>query len=115
MKHGEIIVGVDFDDTLFPFNKDTAARCKIVRDELITLKDNCKVVICLNTVADKQSLVYKEYIMSHWGLKPDFINESPIKKWGDCSKPYFNIYIDDKSGINEMIKVLIELNKKLEL
>lgn len=111
-KHNTIIVGVDFDDTIFPFNKEAEERCREVRELLLKLKEQYHVTLCLFSVADKQSLVYKSYIMEQWGLKPQYINESPVKKWGDCTKPYFNIYIDDKSGINEMIGILRILTSK---
>lgn len=111
IKHDTIIVGVDFDDTIFTTNPLIKDRCKKVVDLIEELKRNYNVVLCLNTVADKQSIAYKEAIMDLQGIKPDFINESPIKKWGECSKPYFNIYIDDKSGINEIISLLEKINK----
>jgi hypothetical protein len=105
-QHGKIIVGVDFDDTVFPFNKDegNVKRCARVVE---LLKNNRDVItICLFSVADKQSLVYKEHIMDLYGIKPDYINESPIVKWGVCNKPYFNIQLDDKAGLNEALETI---------
>ena len=114
-KHGSIIVGVDFDDTVFASDmsdQENMARCSLVADLLRILKSNYSVIICMFSVADKQTLRYKWWIMRQIGLQPDYVNESPVKHWGDCSKPYFNIYLDDKSGLNEMIEVLKELNNK---
>ncbi|BBI90521.1 hypothetical protein HYO65_gp129 [Tenacibaculum phage PTm1] len=110
--HGTIIVGVEFDDTVFPYTPSTKERCEIVVEQLKKLKNNYNVTLCLFTVSDKSSLKYKEHIMDLYGIKPDFINESPIKNWVICPSTYFNIYIDDKSGIDEMIHLLKMLNNK---
>ena len=90
--YGTIIVGVDFDDTVFPLN-DTIyirTRCNKVVTLLKELKD--KITICLYSVAGDQSLKYKKYIMETLGIKPAYINESPIKL-GNCDKPYFKIIL----------------------
>ena len=107
-QHGKIIVGVDFDDTVFPFNKDeeNVNRCARVVELLKINRDI--ITICLFSVADKQSLIYKEHIMDLYGIKPDYINESPIVKWGVCNKPYFNIQLDDKAGLNEALETIRE-------
>jgi len=104
--HGKIIVGVDFDDTVFPFNRteENIERCGKVVKVLKTCRNH--ITICLFSVADKQSLVYKEHIMDLYGIKPDYINESPIVKWGECAKPYFNIQLDDKAGLNEALETM---------
>ncbi len=105
-KHGKIIIGVDFDDTVFPFNKSVANinRCNEVVEILRELKPYS--IICLWSVADAQSLVYKEHIMDLYGIKPDHVNDSPLNKWGESKKVYFNIQLDDKAGLNETIQVL---------
>ena len=110
-KHGTIIIGVDFDDTIFPLNTELEERCEKVRGLLTGLMVKYNAKLCLFSVADSQSLKYKSYIMDQWGIKPTWINEPTLVNWGKCSKPYFNLYIDDKSGINEMIEVMEELIK----
>ncbi len=116
--HKSIIVGVDFDDTVFPFNnanKENVDRCALVRALLTTLKSDINdyggdCCICLYTVADAQSLPYKIEIMKLYGLEADFVNEGPLdEKWGNPKKPFFNILLDDKAGLNESIEVLEEL------
>ena len=110
--YGTIIVGVDFDDTVFPLN-DTIyirTRCNKVVTLLKELKD--KITICLYSVAGDQSLKYKKYIMETLGIKPAYINESPIKL-GNEVKPYFNILLDDKAGLNEAIEILTEFKNKI--
>ena len=110
--HNTIIVGVDFDDTVFPFT-DTSysrTRCNKVVNLVKELKD--KITICLYTVADNESLKYKKYILETLGIKAAYINESPIKL-GNGDKPYFNILLDDKAGLNETIEILTEFKNKI--
>lgn len=109
-QHGSLIVGVDFDDTIFPFskNEETVKRCRSVVNLLLSLKTQLgdNLILCLYSVADEQSLVYKEHIMDLYGLKPAYINEGPLDfKWGS-KKPFFNILLDDKTGLNDSIKTL---------
>jgi hypothetical protein len=109
-KHGTLIIGVDFDDTVFPLDPESTEMCKSVR----LLLQECKVFskICLYTVADAQSLKYKVEIMKLWGIEPDYVNESPVKL-GDGRKPYFNILLDDKAGLLEAYTLLKQFNLKL--
>ena len=112
-EHGYILVGCDFDDTVFPFtnNKYIEDRCKVVRDLLRSIKND--IVLCLYTVADEQSMKYKNHIMRQWDLEPAYINESKISPWKGSQKPFFNIMLDDKAGLNEAIEILTEFKDYL--
>ncbi len=111
-EHGKIIIGVDFDDTIYPFTKVAyiEARCHMLTELLKELRD--VATLCLYTVAATDVLHYKEYIMQLKGIKPDFINESPVKL-GDGTKPFFNILLDDKAGLNEAIKTLVKFKNSI--
>lgn len=109
-EYSTIIVGVDFDDTLFALNdvyKDTS---KAIRQLLLEAKPI--ITLCLYTVADDQSLKYKIALMEEWGIAPDYVNESPVKL-GNGDKPFFNILLDDKAGLIESFELLREFNEKL--
>tara|TARA_R110000772_G_scaffold54130_1_gene123558 strand:- start:71023 stop:71421 length:399 start_codon:yes stop_codon:yes gene_type:complete len=110
-KHGHLIIGVDFDNTIYPLDKKREEICHSVRELLKECKEHSK--LCLYTVADENSLRYKATIMGLWGIPPDYINESPIQKWGYCVKPYFNILLDDKAGLTEAFNLLKQFNSKL--
>lgn len=111
--HGKIVVGVDFDDTVFPFtsSKHVEDRCEIARNLLKELKEH--ISLCLYTVADEQSMVYKLHIMREYGLVPDFVNESPVQPYGKTAKPFFNILLDDKAGLNETLEILTEFKQQI--
>jgi hypothetical protein len=106
-KHGKIVVGVDFDDTIFPLhnNEYIAERAKSLVAILRELREY--ITLCLWTIADEQSLAYKVALMESWAIKPDYVNASPVN-FGEARKPYFNILLDDKAGLNESIKILKE-------
>lgn len=108
--HGKIIVGVDFDDTIFALDKRYTLLCAEVRALLKAVKPDA--VICLYTVADNQSLQYKLELMKLWGIEPDFINESPVKL-GNGVKPFFNILLDDKAGLVEAYNLLLKFKNEL--
>ncbi len=110
-EHNNIIVGVDFDDTIFKLSDDVKENDVSIRRKLLKyLKPY--ITICLYTVADKQSIKYKIELMKLWGIEPDYINESPIKL-GNGHKPYFNLLLDDKAGLEETTKVLKALKLTL--
>ena len=109
-KYGKIVVGVDFDDTIFPLddNQYNVDRCFAVRRLLTGLIAQDRAVLCLWTVAEDWSMMYKKHIITQYGLKMDYFNESPIVHGKNIRKPHFNILLDDKAGLNETIKILEE-------
>lgn len=114
-EHGSIIVGVDFDDTIFPLtpNDYITNRCSIVQDLLIALLDLDSIILCLYTVSDNQSIQYKRTLMDLWKISPHKINNSPVSL-GNGDKPFFNILLDDKAGLNETIEILQEFLTYIE-
>jgi hypothetical protein len=112
-EHGKIIVGLDFDGTVFSLEGDDDVVCAKVRLLILDLQKKDAIILCLYTIADAQSLQYKTHIMTSWGIPVDYINHSPVKIYDHCDKPYFNILLDDKAGLNEALEILTEFNKKL--
>lgn len=109
-EHGKLIIGLDFDNTIFPLKHEYVEMCNKVKN----LIKECQIysTICLYTIADNQSLSYKLEILKCWGIRVDYVNESPIKL-GNNDKPYFNILLDDKAGLNETYNILKEFNEQL--
>ncbi len=113
--HDRVIVGVDFDNTVFPLDEkeDTEIRCNRVIKILHELREMKVITICLYSIGSAQELKYKSHIMKLYGIPPKYVNTSPVVLHKDCSKPYFNILLDDKAGLNETITILEELKKLL--
>jgi len=110
-KYGKIIVGLDFDNTIFPLEDDpyVIERCQIVRETIKSIQDRAQ--ICLWTVAADWSIRYKIHITENYGINVDYINESPIDFGAEIRKPHFNILLDDKAGLNETIETLKAFNE----
>ena len=110
-EHNTIIVGVDFDDTVFSLDGIFDTLCSGVRGALLEGKDN--ITICLYTVADTQSLKYKVEMMKLWGIPARYVNKSPVSI-GDGSKPFFNLLLDDKAGLCESYRLLKDFNSLIK-
>lgn len=115
-EHGKIIVGVDFDDTIYPFSDDLSEEdrkhCEFRIELLKRLKKN--ITICLYTCSDEASLKYKISLMKEWGISPDYVNESPVVI-GNGAKPYFNLLLDDKAGLEEATRRLVEFKNLIKV
>lgn len=109
-QHGRIIIGVDFDDTLSPWKFKTELDL-IDLDKTINLiriakETGAYVMIHSSCNPDRYDEIIK--YCKDKGLEIDSINKNTIElPYGkDGSKPYCNIYIDDRAGINEALDIL---------
>lgn len=104
-----IIIGVDFDDTLKAFRLlDMTSHNRMM--DTHTLLRNCIRVgarIVIHTAADPARYpLMLEYCESK-GIAIEAINENlPGLKYGHGGKPYANIYLDDRAGIEEALSTL---------
>lgn len=108
--YGKIVIGVDFDDTIFPFTSDSVEAHAEAR-EVRALLDRVRpyTVQCLWTVANDWSLRYKKFICEHhYAYEFDFYNESPITADEDVRKPHFNLLLDDCAGLGQGMKILAQ-------
>ena len=101
--HGAIIIGVDFDDTIydchsngfeFPYTVTTLKRAQQLGAKLCVWTAN----------ADKELV---ERTWNELGLAYDYYNESPVKIHDNQVKPYFNLLLDDRAGLESALTVLI--------
>lgn len=105
-EHGLIIICVDFDDTLKPWKIATQQEC----DEVIELLIEAKKVgayVVIHTACDSDRYDEIREYCSAKGLQINTINENPIDlQYGRYNKPYANIYIDDRAGLQESLTIL---------
>ena len=104
-KYGKIFIACDFDDTIYDFHKKGYKYNRVID----LLKDcqtqGCYLVIFTASEKDKYPLIlqYCEEI----GLVVDKINENAIPmNIGNNGKIYFNILLDDRSGLASSFKIL---------
>lgn len=111
-EHGTIIVGLDFDNTIFPLSDDprVEVRCEEVRELIHKVRD--KITLCLWTVAADWSLKYKVVLTEQfYGIKLDAVNASTLYDDPEnIRKPWFNLLLDDNAGLNSAMTILRELS-----
>ena len=105
--HGKIIIGADFDSTLSPYptieNDKDIARCV----NLIKIAQQTGAYVVIYTCCDPGR--YDDIIgfVTNNGIRVDAINRNPIDlPFGHGSKPYCNIYLDDRSGFIQAMDIL---------
>lgn len=113
MEHGDIVLAVDYDDTIFHWRHTSEKRCL----EILSLVKWVKTTgahIMIHTCSDKdRHEEIRSYCLSH-GLVVDSINENPIDlPYGTQGKPYYNWQLCDRSGLDYAVTVLEEATKEV--
>lgn len=105
-KHGQLIVALDFDDTIFDFHKKGSTH-----EAVIGLINECQDLgfhIVIFTASPKERYDFIREHCATVGIKPKAINENalPELKYGQNGKIYFNILLDDRAGLWEAYMTL---------
>ena len=95
-KYHNLIIGFDFDNTICGLDNESISK-------VILLLQECKKLgftLCLYTISTSDEwLACKVKYCEYFGISPDYVNDSPVLR-GD-RKPFFNILLDDRGGLNE--------------
>lgn len=101
--HGNLVVGFDFDNTIFDCHGKGGNYMSV-----INLLKQCKALgltLCLFTAElRKDWLDWKIKYCEHYGIKPDYVNESPLIP--GTKKPFFSILLDDRAGLESAYNTL---------
>ena len=108
-KHKSLVIGVDFDNTLFDFHNRGDKFPSLI--ELIKECKELNFIVCLYT-GNTNSAVISNFEKEN-NLCFDYINESPVKPT-TASKPYFNILLDDRAGLDSAYKTLKSVIKRIK-
>lgn len=111
-ENGSLIIAFDYDDTVFPYNVSDD-ELLYVRYVLRKAKKQGHTLICF-TCRDSEDKV-GSFCLEH-GILYDWFNESPVKlKEVGLGKIYYNIFLDDKAGLelatNTLLSVLLEIEE----
>lgn len=101
-KYKTLIVGFDFDNTIFDFHQNGGDYSEVI--ELLRECRRLRFNLCLFTIEDRMDWKYKE--CCKLGIKPDYVNESPVVFENGGNKPYFNILLDDRAGLESAYRIL---------
>ena len=109
--HDKIIIALDFDDTISPWNfKENAdlSEMNFTIDKVKKAKETGAYVIIWTCSDPSRYSFIIDYCKAH-GLEIDAINENVVDLgWDNGKKLYANIYIDDRGGLNESLNILQE-------
>lgn len=104
-RHGTLYVAFDFDNTVYDYHNQGY---EFDRVESI-LKDCKEYGLKLILFTAKETQDELDQCVSYCkkrGYEPDYVNESPIMK---TSKPYYNILLDDRAGLESAASILEEV------
>jgi hypothetical protein len=104
IEHNNIIIGVDFDDTIFPYREDITDHKEVIESIKKAQSSNAIIIIYTGSSETRYPEIL-EYCKRH-GINVSKINENVITPFGDNRKIYCNIYLDDRSGLKESINIL---------
>lgn len=107
-RYGELIIAVDFDDTVFNTHDNPGWCYHEVIKMLLRWQDHAKIVCWTASNEDRYDFI-RSVFTAH-GVRLDAINENVngIERRGP--KIYANVYIDDRSGgIDNVLKALDRL------
>jgi hypothetical protein len=101
-RHKNLFVAFDFDNTVFDYfgTGETYPKLESLLRFLKVHKFN--LILFTGNEGEKLKQIVK-YCKEH-GYEPDFVNESPVMK---TTKPYYNILLDDRAGLNEAYQTLL--------
>ena len=109
-EHKEIIICVDFDDTI-KANNDISKQ--IVNDVILTIQDAQKLgaVVILYTCRGTSDYNKIKNYCKQINFNFDILNPTIPFKEGYSQKPYCNIMLDDKAGLEQSVLILREAIK----
>jgi len=108
-QHKRLIVAVDYDDTIFDFHSK-GYKYPMVIDLIQKCQQNHNfyIVIFTGTAPEKWPAIIEHCFML--GIKVDSINKNPIPlPFGNDGKIYYNILLDDRSGLGQSYSILNQL------
>lgn len=108
-KYGKIYIAFDFDNTIFDYH-NTGIDCSPVISLLKQCSDLGHKLILFTATSDEERLTFMKLYCKHFGINVSYINENPEVPGG--IKPYYNILLDDRAGLEESVYVLFNAISK---
>lgn len=105
--HKNIIIAVDFDDTVYDW-KNKGWDCESVIDLIKFAQAGLNAKVILFTCREHQDLRFAVNYMWEKGIVLHGVNENPDFP-ETSSKPFYNILLDDKACLKECCDVLQKL------
>jgi hypothetical protein len=106
--HGGLIIAVDVDSTLIPYQQhEWDADFTAIHNLIKGCKTYGCTIIIFTAAAEERHENMKQAI-AKLGIEWDYFNESPpyIKEVGKTGKVYANVFLDDRAGLCETFNAL---------
>lgn len=108
LEHGDIILAVDFDDTIYPFKNSTEEFC----EEVISVVQRAQelgALIMIHTSSPYERYAEIQYYCAIKSINIASINSNAkegLPYGQDGSKPYYNWQLCDRSALLEALDIL---------
>lgn len=106
-RHGNIVIGVDFDYTLV--DSSSAYELYTPLASFLRRAQALGLVLCVWTANQDEELVRSKW--EEAGLKVVHYNSSPLSPHE--GKQHFNLLLDDTAGLFEATRILVEILKQV--
>lgn len=112
-KHKQLIVAVDFDDTIYPYHQTGNTHYQVI--DLLRKCQNLDFYIVVFTGCAPDKFGFIQKFFEDLNIKLDSINKNPIDlPFGNHGKIYYNILLDDRAGLWQAYETLSETIKLIE-
>lgn len=105
-QHKNIIIAVDFDDTISPWGLNTTQECNFVVEKLKTYQQQGAYIVIF-TACNPDRFEDISNFCNQNDLIITGINKNPIDlPYGNNGKIYANIFLDDRAGLLQSLEIL---------
>lgn len=114
-KFGTLYIGVDFDNTLWPYGANETDDIPRGFTDILIILQECKklnIKLCLWTLpTSKENLEWKIQWCKDHNIEMDYVNESPLLSEynKEFKKPHFNLLLDDVAGLESAYSILFNV------
>lgn len=116
IKYDRIIIALDFDDTIFPYNKKVTTQedCdKVI--SILKAAQTLGTIITINTASIPERFEFILQYCKNRGLEIASLNTNAEHlPYGNNGKIYANIYLDDRGGLEQSLEILQNTMKKYQ-
>lgn len=121
LEHKNLVIGIDFDNTLFDYHKQGLEVLPVVN--LIKKCSDLGFTICCHSdCANNENVVFKQQYLIHLDINATWFNTSPLNdpSKGESAttvryKPFYSILLDDRAGLSASYNILLTTLKELKL
>ncbi len=105
IKHGQILVALDFDDTVFPYHDQTHIHPRVLQLVRDCAAEGALIMVYTASSPDRFAMMVE--FLSERGIPVAAVNEHPFPMdYGNWGKLYYNILLDDKAGLLSAVETL---------